>query len=143
MELVIITIIGLCYGSFINVLIFRLPNKISILNPRSFCPKCNTSIPFYRNIPILSFLLQARKCHQCNNKISIQYPIIEIITAFLWFWLLNECGGVYNSKIIETRSNLNHQRIYAFLKNSIFLVLRKILFRIKTNKTTCKKGLVW
>ena len=95
MELVIITIIGLCYGSFINVLIFRLPNKISILSPRSFCPKCNTLIPFYRNIPILSFLLQVGKCHQCNNK-SDSHTNCANDLCHLLFIQCEECGIHYN-----------------------------------------------
>ena len=66
--------LGTVYGSFVNVLIFRLPINLSVIKPRSFCPKCSTSIPLYRNIPIISFLIQKGKCHSCENKISIQYP---------------------------------------------------------------------
>ena len=96
----LILIIGLCYGSFLNVLIYRLPNKISILTPRSFCPNCKTAIPFYRNIPIISFILQIGKCFQCNKRISIQYPIIELITGFLWFWFIYTGNADYNLETI-------------------------------------------
>ena len=76
-------ILGTIYGSFLNVVIFRLPNNLSIIKPRSFCPKCNITIPFYKNIPILSFLLQKGKCHNCKKNISVQYPIIEFLIGAL------------------------------------------------------------
>ena len=83
MILILISILGLCYGSFINVLVYRIPNNISIIFPGSFCPKCKNSIPFYRNIPILSYFIQLAKCHNCKDKISIQYPLVELLTALL------------------------------------------------------------
>ena len=84
MNLILIAILGLCYGSFINVLIYRLPSSISIISPRSYCPKCKTSIPIYRNIPLLSYIIQTGKCHSCKNNISFQYPAIEFITSISW-----------------------------------------------------------
>ena len=90
--LTLITISGLCYGSFINVLIYRIPNNLSIIKPRSFCPKCNTTIPIYRNIPVISFIFQLGKCHSCKNKISLQYPIIEILTSLLWLYTMIDYG---------------------------------------------------
>ena len=90
--LVITAIIGLCYGSFINVLIYRIPNNLSIIKPRSFCPNCNTSIPIFRNIPIISFVLQLGKCHNCHNKIALQYPAIEMLTGILWVCLMLNYG---------------------------------------------------
>ena len=90
------TIIGLCYGSFINVLIYRLPNKISIVSPRSFCPHCKSKIPLFRNIPVISFIIQKGKCYDCNAKISIQYPIVEILTGFLWFWAIYNIDSILN-----------------------------------------------
>ncbi len=54
------------------------------MSPRSHCPHCMTIIPFYRNIPIISFLLQKGKCASCGKEISIQYPIVEILTGFVW-----------------------------------------------------------
>ena len=96
--LIFLSITGLCYGSFLNVLIYRLPNKISILKPRSFCPNCKTFIPFYRNIPIISFVLQNGKCHSCTKKISLEYPVVELLTGFLWFYFLSQ----NNIPIIDT-----------------------------------------
>ena len=77
-------IIGLIIGSFINVLIYRIPNNISIIRPRSFCRHCKYSIPLYRNIPLISYLIQIGKCSNCKKKISIIYPTIELTIGILW-----------------------------------------------------------
>jgi leader peptidase (prepilin peptidase) / N-methyltransferase len=75
---------GLLFGSFLNVIIYRLPRNLSIVFPGSFCPHCKQSIPLYRNIPLISFLIQLGKCANCKNKISIRYPAIELINGCLW-----------------------------------------------------------
>ena len=74
-------ILGSIVGSFLNVIIYRLPRNLSIISPRSFCPECSKMIPFYQNIPIISYILQMGKCNQCSGKISIRYPIVEVISA--------------------------------------------------------------
>jgi len=74
-------IVGSIFGSFLNVVIYRLPRNLSIIYPRSFCPECSKMIPFYRNIPIISYILQMGKCNYCSGKISIRYLIVEIISA--------------------------------------------------------------
>ena len=79
-------ILGLIFGSFLNVVIYRLPKKIFFSKARSFCPKCNYQIPINSNIPIFSFLIQRGKCKNCDKKISYQYPIIELISSSIWFW---------------------------------------------------------
>jgi prepilin signal peptidase PulO-like enzyme (type II secretory pathway) len=84
---------GLIIGSFLNVLIYRLPHQENWVSKRSYCPKCKTQIPFYRNIPLLSFLLQKGKCHECNDQINFQYPAVElvvgVISVFLWPKVIN------------------------------------------------------
>ena len=80
-------ILGCCCGSFINVLIYRLPIGDSILFPGSHCTKCKQKISWYDNIPILSWILLKGKCRNCYKKISFTYPLIEIFTGFLF--LLN------------------------------------------------------
>ena len=77
---------GLILGSFINVIIYRIPKHLSIIAPRSFCPLCKNNIPMYRNIPILSFIIQLGKCAKCNQKISILYPAIEITVGLIWLF---------------------------------------------------------
>ena len=79
-------IIGLIIGSFINVLIYRIPNNISIVKPRSFCLHCKNSIPIYRNIPLISYLIQLGKCANCKKSISIMYPVIELTIGLLWLF---------------------------------------------------------
>jgi leader peptidase (prepilin peptidase)/N-methyltransferase len=79
-----IFIFGSFIGSFLNVCIYRLPKDTSIVKPRSFCPKCQATIKWYDNIPVLSFLFLRGKCRNCGEKISLRYPIIEIISAVLF-----------------------------------------------------------
>ncbi|MBD3169188.1 MAG: prepilin peptidase [candidate division Zixibacteria bacterium] len=82
----IVIAFGLILGSFFNVVIFRLPNNQSILTPGSHCPKCSEPVRAYDNIPILSYIFLRGKCRFCGKKISLRYPFIEALTAFL-FWL--------------------------------------------------------
>ncbi|MFC1650403.1 prepilin peptidase [Candidatus Latescibacterota bacterium] len=72
---------GLSLGSFLNVVIYRLPRKESLFFPSSHCPACNEPIRYFDNIPILSYLLLGGKCRWCAVKISSKYPLIEFITA--------------------------------------------------------------
>ncbi len=81
-----VILLGLAFGSFLNVIIYRLPEGNFFAQKRSFCPKCNTPIPLYRNIPLITYILQQGKCHQCKQSISLQYPLIEIISALIWLW---------------------------------------------------------
>ena len=74
-------IFGLCIGSFLNVCIYRIPASKSISHPRSSCTSCNELIPFYDNIPVLSYLLLRGKCRFCREPISLRYPVIELLTG--------------------------------------------------------------
>ncbi|TSC90927.1 MAG: leader peptidase (prepilin peptidase) / N-methyltransferase [Parcubacteria group bacterium Gr01-1014_2] len=80
---VFIFLFGLTIGSFLNVLIFRLPENKSILG-FSKCRKCKKRIAWPDNIPILSFLLLRGRCRNCNSKISFQYPLVELLTSLLF-----------------------------------------------------------
>ena len=73
--------VGLCIGSFLNVCIYRLPASKSIVRPRSMCPNCGNFIPFYDNIPVLSYLLLRGRCRYCKNVISPRYPVVELLTG--------------------------------------------------------------
>lgn len=81
MTLLIAIIFGAMIGSFLNVCIYRLPKGESIVSPGSHCPFCNKAIKFYDNIPILSYFLLRGKCRYCHKPISLQYPIVEGVTA--------------------------------------------------------------
>ncbi len=77
-------LIGLALGSFLNVCIVRLPAGESVISPRSRCPKCETQLRWYDNIPILSWLVLRGRCRTCNQSISWRYPAVELATA-AWF----------------------------------------------------------
>jgi leader peptidase (prepilin peptidase)/N-methyltransferase len=83
MSNALVTIFGLVLGSFLNVCIVRLPNKQSILAPRSYCPLCKHPIRWFDNIPLLSYLLLKGRCRDCHARISSQYPVVEALTALL------------------------------------------------------------
>ena len=83
---IILILFGLIIGSFLNVVIARLPVKKSIVTPRSHCPSCETPIKPYDNIPIISYIILGGKCRNCQEEISLRYPLIEAFTAFC-FWL--------------------------------------------------------
>ena len=74
---------GSCIGSFLNVYRYRYPKSISVVYPRSFCPKCKKKIPWFLNIPIISWFFLRGKCNFCKSKISFQYPLFEFLTAIL------------------------------------------------------------
>ena len=79
---VIVFLVGLVFGSFLNVLIYRLPLGISLLKPiGSACPHCNYKIKWYENIPVFSYLFLKGRCSSCSDSISKSYPIVELITA--------------------------------------------------------------
>ena len=79
-----ICVVGLCLGSFFNVVILRSLSNESIVFPASKCPKCNHKLYFWHNIPVLSYIMLGGKCYFCKEKISIQYPIVELLTMFLF-----------------------------------------------------------
>jgi leader peptidase (prepilin peptidase)/N-methyltransferase len=81
LRIVFIVVLGLVWGSFLNVVIYRLPRDQSLLRPPSSCPKCGRRIKWYDNIPVLSYLLLGGKCRFCGEKISLVYPLVEALTA--------------------------------------------------------------
>ena len=84
---------ALMIGSFLNVVIFRLPTgERSLVTPPSECPQCKTRIRWYDNIPILSFLLLRGRCRYCKTKISFQYHLVELDTALLSLALYTKFG---------------------------------------------------
>ena len=76
--------LGLAFGSFLNVCIYRLPRDLSVIWPSSKCPKCDTPIKFYDNIPVLGWLWLAGKCRACRKPISPRYMIVELLTGLLF-----------------------------------------------------------
>ncbi len=100
MNLYILTfLVGAIIGSFLNVCIYRLPRKESIVFPFSHCPHCKKLIPFYFNIPILSFLILRGKCKQCKGSIHFQYPLVELANALGYLYIFSAFGYGWNSVI--------------------------------------------
>lgn len=89
---ILILIYGLIIGSFLNVCIYRIPRSESIAFPGSHCPKCNTKLKWYDNIPVISYLTIMGKCRYCGEKISLQYPIVEALNAMLYFIMYSKFG---------------------------------------------------
>jgi len=87
---ILIFFTGASIGSFINVLIYRIPRKESFISSPSKCPNCHKRILWYENIPILSYIFLKGKCSGCKQKISIQYPLIELLfgSIFLLTFLI-------------------------------------------------------
>ncbi|NPA11469.1 MAG: prepilin peptidase [Epsilonproteobacteria bacterium] len=76
-------IFGLVIGSFLNVVIYRIPKGMSIISPPSTCPSCNTKIKPYHNIPLLSWVVLKGKCAYCGGKIPVKYPLVELLSAVI------------------------------------------------------------
>ena len=77
-------LIGASLGSFLNVCISRWPAELSVVAPRSRCPRCEREIAWYDNIPLLSWVLLRARCRGCGLPISVQYPLVEVVTGALW-----------------------------------------------------------
>lgn len=91
-TLLSVFILGCCVGSFLNVCIYRLPQDLSIVAPRSSCPQCRALIRGYDNIPLVSYLLLRGKCRNCGAKISWRYPLVEALTGAFAVALLLKFG---------------------------------------------------
>lgn len=112
---------GLCIGSFMNVCIYRLPHpEKSIVHPRSMCPHCGTSIPFYDNIPLLSYVLLGRRCRQCRTTIPFRYPLVELMGGLFALCIYFRFGLTLNGMVyyafistllVITFIDLDHQII--------------------------------
>lgn len=81
LSFALVAVFGAVLGSFFNVLIYRIPRNMSILFPRSSCPHCGSTIPWYDNIPVISYILLKGKCRRCRKPISPRYILVEIITS--------------------------------------------------------------
>ena len=83
-ALVLGSVLGLAVGSFLNVVIYRVPNGMSLAKPASHCTSCGYSLHWYDNIPVLSWLILGGRCRKCKKPISLRYTIVELANAVLW-----------------------------------------------------------
>ena len=97
-TLIYLFVIGCCMGSIVNVVSYRLPLNQSIVYPNSICPKCNSRIKWFDNIPIISWLLLRGNCRACKNKIAFSYPIIELFTGLLFCLNLYAQPAIYSQQ---------------------------------------------
>jgi leader peptidase (prepilin peptidase)/N-methyltransferase len=91
-EAILAFVAGLLVGSFLNVCIYRMPRDLSVVTPRSFCPACRHTVAWYDNIPVLSYALLRGHCRHCGQPISIRYPAVELITALIFFGVVQWQG---------------------------------------------------
>ena len=85
-------VLGAIFGSFLNVCVARWPKELSVVSPRSRCPRCGHQITWWENIPIVSWLLLRAKCRGCKQPISAVYPLVELVVALGWLAALLEFG---------------------------------------------------
>lgn len=97
---ILLFIFGIIIGSFLNVVIYRLPKHESIVFGPSHCMNCNEKIKSYDLIPILSYLILGGKCRHCHTKISIRYPLIEFFNGLLYVWIFSVYGITLDSVLL-------------------------------------------
>jgi leader peptidase (prepilin peptidase)/N-methyltransferase len=85
-------IVGAAVGSFLNVCVARWPRDLSIMRPRSRCPRCGHQLSWFENIPLVSWLALRARCRCCDEPISIQYPLVELVVALGWLAAFNYYG---------------------------------------------------
>lgn len=102
MEGVLVTLFGLCIGSFLNVAIIRLPKNESINLPASHCPLCLHPLAWYHNIPLFSWIFLRGKCAFCKSHISFQYPLVELSSAFLYAFIYFHLANTLQALLIAS-----------------------------------------
>jgi len=106
-EVVIVLFVGLFIGSFLNVVIYRVPLGISVINPRrSFCRGCGVSLKWYHNIPIVSWVVLRGKSHCCKEAISVQYPLVEGFSAVIFLSVYFLEGITIQASVLVTAFTL-------------------------------------
>lgn len=138
---IVAVIFGLIFGSFYNVLIFRVPKKISLINPeRSFCPVCKHQLSWKDNIPLLSYIFLGGRCRYCGAKISLIYPVIEGSTAIMFLisvflvsniWSMFSLWILFSGGIIVTAIDLQTMMIPDFAV--IMTAIGGLLWAISNN----------
>ena len=118
-------IVGAALGSFLNVCIHRLPQKKSLVFPGSSCPECNTSIKPYHNIPVLSYLLLRGRCAYCGARISLRYPIIELLTPLIALFLFWRFG--LSAELVYYTYFYLFLIVISFIDLDTYLILNKVL----------------
>lgn len=98
--IILFTIIGLCVGSFLNVVILRMPKDQSIAFPASHCPTCKSSLKWYHNIPLFSWIFLRGRCSFCKDTISIQYPLVELLSGIIFALVFLKSEGLFEASVV-------------------------------------------
>jgi leader peptidase (prepilin peptidase)/N-methyltransferase len=96
MLLAVCGLFGLVVGSFLNVVIWRVPRHESVVTPGSHCPSCDTALGPLENIPVVSWVVLRGKCRHCGARISARYPLVELLTAGLWVAMSARFGATWD-----------------------------------------------
>lgn len=137
MEYVLIFVIGVVIGSFLNVCIYRIPREESIAFPPSHCTNCNHNLKPFDLIPVISFTLLGGKCRYCHEKISLRYPIIEVINSILYLLIYLKFGLTIITlkycilaSILIVIGMIDYDTQFIFTKTTIFGAVVGIIFVI-------------
>ena len=121
-------VVGAVFGSFLNVCIYRLPRKESVVFPGSCCPTCSHKIPFYHNIPILSYLLLRGRCSYCKNPISGRYLFVEILSGLITVLAFSRYG--LSVELVFYLTLIYSLIIISFIDFDTHLILNKVLITL-------------
>lgn len=126
-ELALVIIFGLCIGSFLNVCIYRIPRKLSVMKPVwSFCPPCNKQLTTLENIPVFAWLFQKGRCKCGKERISVVYPAVELLGCFFAVLTYYEFGGI----------NLTSLLVYLLCVTLVVITFIDLEFKIIPNRIT-------
>ncbi len=122
---VLVFLIGICVGSFLNVLVFRTHENRGLIKGRSKCQSCEIAISWYDLVPVLSFILLRRRCRSCKNVLSWQYPLVELVTGLIF-------AGLYlvhfNALTGVTPDPDTLAGVIPFMRDAIFTIFLIVLF---------------
>ncbi|MDD3467869.1 MAG: prepilin peptidase [Campylobacterales bacterium] len=99
-------LLGFVFGSFLNVLIVRIPQNMSIIKPSSHCPACKNSIKWYQNIPIFSYIYLKGRCASCGAKISFVYPLVEVLTGVVFMLVFLKSPNIFYALCVSVSFSL-------------------------------------
>ena len=99
---IFVVAVGLIIGSYLNVVIHRLPRRVSTVFPRSRCPRCRATLPPWANIPVVSYLLLRGRCHHCAGVIAWRYPLVEGVTALCFLLSYRHFDGAWVDTVLAS-----------------------------------------
>ena len=141
---VMVFLLGAGIGSFLNVVIYRLPLDMSLDNPRrSFCPSCKKQIPFYLNIPLFSWLMLRGKCSNCKATISVRYFLVELLVALLFYAAFKTFGGAWIDIKIWGPHVLAIWMLLSLLVSATFIDLEHFIIPHEITRTGMVTGMLF